>query len=111
MRPFMTVKQLQDENVRHAGTGGVSRGNANLGFSPAFMDFETQKIYPSRFSDGRLAPLHILDGLPDEVVVDRAPSGRVVRAKATLISGFVREGFFYTRAAAARAAAEWPRDR
>jgi hypothetical protein len=33
--------------------------------------------------------------------------GRVVSAKATLISGFVRNGYFYTRAAAARAAREW----
>ena len=29
------------------------------------------------------------------------------RAKATLISGFVRDGFFYTRTAAARAVREW----
>jgi hypothetical protein len=49
----------------------------------------------------------VLDGLPEDVVIDRAPSGRVVAAKATLISGFVRNGFFYTRTAAARAAAEW----
>jgi hypothetical protein len=40
-------------------------------------------------------------------VVDRAPNGRVVSAKATLISGFVRDGYFYTRTAAARAAREW----
>jgi hypothetical protein len=30
-----------------------------------------------------------------------------VTAKATLISGFVRNGFFYTRSAAAKAAKEW----
>jgi hypothetical protein len=31
----------------------------------------------------------------------------VIATKATLISGFVRDGFFYTRTAAARAAREW----
>jgi hypothetical protein len=103
----MSEKQLQHENVAHAGTGGRSQENSGLGFKPAFLDFQTQKIYPSRFADGRLAPFHLLDGLPDDVVVDRAASGRVVTAKATLISGFVRNGFFYTRAAAARAAKEW----
>jgi hypothetical protein len=107
VKPVMSEKQLQHENVVHTGTGGRSQENSGLGFKPAFLDFQTQKIYPSRFADGRLAPFHLLDGLPDDVVVDRAASGRVVTAKATLISGFVRNGFFYTRAAAARAAKEW----
>jgi hypothetical protein len=107
MKRLMNAEVLKRENQVHAGTGGRSQGNAGLGFKPAFLDFATQAIYPSRFADGRLAPFHILDGLPEEVVVDRLPSGRVIAAKATLISGFVRNGFFYTRAAAAKAAAEW----
>jgi hypothetical protein len=107
VKPLMSEKQLQHENVVHTGTGGRSQDNSGLGFKPAFLDFATQRIYPSRFADGRLAPFHLLDGLPDEVVVDRSLSGRVVTAKATLISGFVRNGFFYTRAAAAKASKEW----
>jgi hypothetical protein len=100
---------LRNENAAHVGTGGRSQENASLGFRPAFCDFDTMTIYPSRFADGRLAPFHLLDGLPEEVVIDRAPSGRVIAAKASLRSGFVRNGFFYTRSAAARAAAEWAR--
>ncbi|HEY2629637.1 MAG TPA: hypothetical protein VGI57_10945 [Usitatibacter sp.] len=107
MKRVLNEKVLKRENVVHAGSGGRSQANTGLGFRPAFYDFATQKIYPSRFADGRLAPFHMLDGLPDEVVADRAPNGRVVCAKATLISGFVREGFFYTRTAAARAVREW----
>lgn len=107
MKRVMTEKQLTRENAVHLGTGGRSQENSGLGFRPAFYDFATQRIYPSRFADGRLAPFHLLDGLPDEVVADRASNGRVVCAKATLISGFVRDGFFYTRSAAARAAKEW----
>lgn len=103
----MNAEILRRENIVHTGTGGRSEENSGLGFRPAFFDFATQTIYPSRFADGRLAPFHLLDGLPEEVVIDRTASGRVVAAKATLISGFVRNGFFYTRAAAARAAAEW----
>jgi hypothetical protein len=99
--------RLRQENAAHAGTGGISRGNAALGFRPAFLDSSTLKIYPARFADGRPAPFHLLDGLPDEVVIDRLPSGRVVAAKASLISGFERRGFFYTRHAAARACAGW----
>jgi len=106
---MMSEELLKQENELHEGTGGRSQENRELGFRPAFLDFQTQVIYPSRFADGRPAPIHVLDGLPDEVIVDRAASGRVVAAKASLISGFVRNGFFYTRSAAAKAAAEWAR--
>jgi hypothetical protein len=105
----MNEARLREENAAYAATGGVSRGNASLGFRPAFLDFSTQTIYPSRFADGRPAPIHLLDGLPDEVVTDRLASGRVVAAKASLISGFERGGFFYTRQAAVRACVEWTR--
>jgi hypothetical protein len=107
VKRVLNQKVLKRENLVHAGTGGRSQANSSLGFRPAFYDFATQKIYPSRFADGRLAPFHLLDGLPDEAVADRAPNGRVISGKATLISGFVREGFFYTRTAAARAVREW----
>lgn len=109
MKSLMSAELLKKENELHAGTGGRSPENRDLGFRPAFLDFETQVIYPSRFADGRPAPVHVLDGLPDEVIIDRTPAGRVVAAKASLISGFVRNGFFYTRSAAAKAAAEWAR--
>jgi hypothetical protein len=107
MKRLMNERQLLQENAAHAGTGGVSRGAAGLGFRPAFLDTATLTIYPSRFADGRPAPIHLLDGLPDAVVTDRLPSGRVVAAKASVISGFERGGFFYTRQAAARACAQW----
>jgi len=98
---------LREENGVFAGTGGRSEDNHGLGFVPAFYDFDTQSIHLSRFADGRPAPVHLLDGLPGELVVDRTASGRVARVKASVIAGFVREGYFYTRAAAARATAEW----
>jgi hypothetical protein len=107
VKRLMNVKRLQQENVIHALTGGVSSGNAALGFRPAFLDSSTLAIYPSRFADGRPAPFHLLDGLPDDVVIDRLASGRVVAAKSSLISGFERGGFFYTREAAARARVAW----
>jgi len=107
MKRVMNEAVIKKENVAFAGTGGRSEENRNLGFRPAFFDFATQTIYLSRFANGRPAPFHMLDGLPEEVVVDRSPSGRVISAKATLLSGFERNGFFYTRSAASRAAAEW----
>lgn len=67
----------------HAGFVGRGEENRGLGFSPAFLDFQTFTIYGSRFADGALA------------------------ARTRLIPGFVRSGFFYTRRAALRAAREW----
>jgi len=98
---------LSRENAVFDGTGGCSRDNASLGFRPAFFDFARHTIYLSRFADGRAAPFHLLEGLPDDVVAIRSERGRAIAAKATLIAGFERNGFFYTRAAAARATREW----
>jgi hypothetical protein len=81
-----------------------------LGFRPAFLDIATFSIHLSRYADGRPAPVHLLEGLPDEAVVTRKifATSRVVAAKPTLVPGYERNGFFYTTSAAARAAAEWP---
>jgi hypothetical protein len=109
VKRLMNEQVLRQENIAHHGSGGRSSENCSLGFRPAFYDFATQRIYPSRFADGRPAPCHLLDGLPEEVVVDRTACGRVTSVKATVICGFVRNGYFYTRTAAARAAQEWTR--
>lgn len=98
----MTKRALGQENGRFRGTGGVSARNRSRGFHPAFRDTQTNIVYPSRFVDGREAPCHLLDGLPDEVVVARDAAGRVAAVKATVTSGFVCDGRFYTREEAAR---------
>jgi hypothetical protein len=100
----MTQQRLELENIRYHGTGGVSQ-NRSYGFWPAFMDTQTRAVYLSRFTDGRLAPFHILDGLPDELVLSRNPGGRGAIVKAFVVSGFIREGVFYSRDEAAAHAA------
>jgi len=102
----MTESKLTIENSRYRGTGGVSSRNGGAGFRPAFMDAGTRAVYLSRFADGRTAPFHILDGLPDELVLERRASGRVAAAKPSVISGFERAGLFYTRDEAAALVAE-----
>ena len=103
----LTTTLLRREDERFAGTGGRSEVNRDLGFRPAFFDCATCTIHLSRYRDGRVAPLHLLDGPPDDVVLVRADCGRVVMVKSSLVSGFERNGYFYTRSAAARAVAEW----
>ena len=101
----MTNARLGQENRLFHGSAGVSAGNREEGFRPAFRDAETGRVYASRFVTGQPAPFHLLDGLPDEVVVARQASGRVIAVKATITSGFVRRGRFYTRDEAAAAVA------
>ena len=101
MELTLTKGLLALETTNYRGTGGVSENNRGLGFQPAFVDRETDTVHLSRFPDGRLAPCHLLDGLPAEVVLARNEQGRVMRVKASVVSGFVHEARFYTRQEAA----------
>lgn len=93
----LSTEVLVEENRIYRRTGGVSRENKERGFLPAFRDETTGTAYLSRFADGRVAPLHVLDGLPSELVTDRDPTGRVRAVKDSVVAGFVRNGQFYTR--------------
>jgi hypothetical protein len=104
MSRVITEHHLELENARFQGTGGVSAQARHSGFRPAFLDTQSETVYLSRFADGRPAPFHLLDGLPDELVISRSAGGRVAAVKTGVIAGFVLEGRFYTRGAAARRA-------
>jgi hypothetical protein len=101
MNRAMTEKVLQEENRAFRGSGGVSAENRSGNFRPAFQDTQTGVVYASCYLDGIPAPFHLLDGLPDELVVARDPLGQRAALKASVISGFVRDGRFYTRDEAA----------
>ncbi|MGC1954602.1 MAG: hypothetical protein WA970_18925, partial [Gammaproteobacteria bacterium] len=81
--------------------GGVSSGNQHRGFRPAFLETGSGEIYLSRFADGRLAPIHVLDGLPRALTTKNTPAGRASATRGSVISGFmpgfVRGDRFYTR--------------
>lgn len=93
------------ENKLFRGTGGVSRGNRQYNFAPAFCDLDTGKVYPSCRGDGTLATCHMIEGLPVTLATDRDCCGRITKIKPSVIAGFTRAGKFYTREEAARAVA------
>lgn len=97
----MTPERLQQENRFFRNTGGVSHHNGAKGFRSAFQDNATGNVYLSRFADGSLAPIHLLDGLPDELVLARDSAGRIVTVKETVVAGFLHAERFYTREQAA----------
>ena len=90
---------LEAETFR--GTGGVSAENNAMGFRPAFLDTATGRTYLARFADGRPAPCHILEGMPDELVLARDRRGIASQVVGTLVAGFLRGDVFFTRDEAA----------
>lgn len=102
----LTSKTLEAENSIYKNSGGVSQENNCLGFHPAFLDADTGLVYLSRFADGRVAPMHLLEGLPTDVVTQRTVEGKVKAIKSSVAAGFVHSGRFYTREQAASVATE-----
>jgi GAF domain-containing protein len=105
-RTQLTPSALQQENELFRGSGGISAGNRALGFKPAFYDMETGVPHVSRFANGLEAPMHVLDGLPNELVESRLENGKVATVKSGVISGFVQNTHFYTREQAALTTAQ-----
>jgi hypothetical protein len=103
----VTPETLKQQNTAFRGTGGVSGNNQAAGFQSAFLDQATGCVYPSCYANGQPAPMHLLDGLPDELVLQRTASGRTVAVKRTVVAGFVLAGLFYTREQAARLVASF----
>lgn len=101
MAPLLTRQRIRRENLAFAGTGGVSAENRCRRFEPAFRDEATGRVELSRYANGALAPMHLMDGLPDEWIRERDGAGRVCALKSTIAAGFVRDGRFYTREQAA----------
>ncbi|MFP4648576.1 MAG: hypothetical protein ACLFMS_05170 [Halorhodospira sp.] len=101
MARALTAERLKQENAAFQGTGGVSACSRDHGFRPAFLDTETGTIYISCSRNGQPAPFHRLDGLPEELISERDERGHVIAVKQRVISGFERDGCFYTREQAA----------
>ena len=99
--PYST-RALREENRVFRGSGGVSRNNRAQGFLPAFLDHASGRVYRACFANGTPAPMHLLDGLPDELVEARNAQGRVVAVSASVEAGFLQGDYFYSRQQAAQ---------
>ena len=93
---------LAVQNDVFSGTGGISRNNRAAGFIPAYLNTVTGEAALSCHADGSPAAVHVLDGLPDSWVCERDASGVVTRANDGIVAGFMLDGRFYTREAAAQ---------
>lgn len=103
MKRLFTEATLKRENQAFYGTAGVSLGNRGNGFMPAFCCSITGRVELSRFRNGQLAPMHLIEGLPGFWVVERDAAFNAVAIRHSVVAGFVRDGCFYTRSQAAEA--------
>lgn len=90
--------RLDSENIQYANSGGVSQNNAAENFVPAFKNANTGEIALSKYFNGKPAPLHLIDGLPDSWLIK---DGKQKDLQEFIISGFVRFGRFFDRQEAA----------
>ncbi len=101
----VTQRSLRDENTRYSGTLGLSQNNGAYGFVPGYLHTIADVCVISCFADGRPAPIHLLDGLPESWIEERDINGHVTKTCPGIVSGFLRDGRFYTREEALQAAA------
>ena len=97
----VSTQTLADDNARFQNTGGISAENHHAGFSPAYRDNGSGVVVRSKFADGQPAPIHVLDGIPDDWVIRRGIDGAILQLKQTVEAGFLRCGDFFTRKQAA----------
>lgn len=93
----MNNQQLQRENLAFAGTRGVSENNRASGFKPAFLEQSSGRVEVARFASGCAAPMHIINWLPREWAASQDQDGTIESLVPGIISGFLRDGVFYTR--------------
>jgi hypothetical protein len=103
MAPPLTRNRLRRENLAFSGTGGVSAGSRSGRFAPAFRDDTSGRVAISSYADGTPAPMHLMEGLPEEWIAARDEHGRPCALQPGIVAGFVRDGEFYTREQAAQA--------
>ena len=97
----MNNQTLRMENLAFGGTRGVSENNVDHGFKPAFMDERTGRVEIARTRVGLPATCHLIDWLPRDWARSINDAGRITSLRPEIVSGFVRDGTFYTREEAA----------
>ena len=99
----VSAQTIYKQNLAFAGTNGVSENNRRQRFLPAFRDEETGRVELARFANGKVAPAHLIVGLPSEWATARGKDGSILAVKSSITAGFVRDAEFFTREQAAAA--------
>lgn len=94
-RQVLASRGLRQQNRVYEELGSSSR---DAGLVPAFLDQATGLTHLSTFDDGKPAPIHVLDGLPEPLVVRRSRDGKATAGHGIRVAGFLKDREFFTRA-------------
>lgn len=100
--PGLTREDLRHQSDDFTGRGGTSAEARVLGLVPGFKDCRNGRVFRSCFADGRPAPVHLLDGLPADMIAKRAPDGTVLAVCDAVVAGFLLGDRFLDRDEAVR---------
>ncbi len=67
-----------------------------FGFLPAFQDPFSGETHLSTYADGRIAAVHLLDGVPAHWVDEWDEQGRPISLQDGIVAGFMRHHRFCT---------------
>lgn len=88
----------QDASTLHSGQSRTAQQpNCLNGFTPAFLNAESGDIAFAKFANGFPAPVHIVEGLPENWFKQPNKKSGKEDLKQEIVSGFIREGHFFTR--------------
>ncbi len=93
-----SADKVERTNAHSNSDSGVST------FIPAYYDTQTDTVYLSRYKNGSVAPVHVLDSIPKELLSDMNKSDtNNGELSQKVIVGFIFNNKFYTRAQALEA--------
>lgn len=93
----MENRRLAIQASDYPGARSVPHHVADAGLTPAFLDKRTGRIEIARTRVGLPASTHVIDWLPREWAKSVTDKGRVSSLRPEIISGYIRDGIFYTR--------------
>lgn len=96
------TKRYTDCRLPERVEAGASHPEGEL--CPAFKDERSGAIYRSRRADGSCAPVHLWEGLPEELIGGRDERGSITHLRPGVTPGYLHEGRFLTREQAGRTA-------
>lgn len=83
-------------NLSHS-TREVNSNSCQFYFIPAFYDALSHTVFLSCYKSGQLAPIHVLEGIPDNIIKNRTLTNNRGESKNSLIIGFIFKNKFLTR--------------
>lgn len=98
----LTLRAIAEENAAIGGAGSRGTSQGEMGrFVPCFRCKTTGEVFFPLDANGNIAPIHLLNGIPERFVTSRGLDGGALSVCPDIESGFYRDGQFYTRKEAA----------